>query len=351
MKKIWLKHYPPGVRAEIDPDSFASLLALFECSVQRFGPRPAFTDRGTTLTFSELDGLAGDFAAYLQKAWGIKKQDCVAIMLPNLLQFPIALLGAMRTGARITNVNPFYTATELKHQLIDAEAKAIVIHSDCTRALEQIRDDTRIEVVIIASSTDLSSAACNGSAQHPAKGVVLETALAEGRRLALDPVEIYKDDIALLQYTGGTTGISKAAVLSHRNLIANILQFSAALGPIIDEGKEIVITALPLYHIFALTGNCLAFFYLGAHNVLIADPRDSPALVAELGNWRFSVITGVNTLFNRLVNAQGFGELDFSALKIAIGGGAAIQHTVADKWFELTGCHVLATGCRKPRLY
>ncbi|MGH8580241.1 MAG: AMP-binding protein [Gammaproteobacteria bacterium] len=339
MEKIWLKHYPADVPHEIDPDDHASVAALFERSVRNFGRRPALSNGDTTLCFSELDVLARDFGAYLQRARGIKKQDCLAIMLPNLAQFPIALLGALRIGARVTNINPLYTQDELEHQLNDAGAKAIVIHGDSLPGLQQIRHHTPIETVIVARSGDLLSA----RAGEPGEGMgdQFAAALAIGKQLDLDRVPIDGKDIAFLQYTGGTTGISKGATLTHRNLIANVLQFSSALGPMIEEGKEIVVTALPLYHIFALTINCLAFLYLGAQNVLITDPRDMSAFVRELRKWRFSVITGVNTLFNRLLNAEGFSDLDFSALKFAIGGGAAIQHAVADKWFDLTGCPLL----------
>ncbi|MGH8612862.1 MAG: AMP-binding protein [Gammaproteobacteria bacterium] len=339
MEKIWLKHYPAGVPHEIDPDAHASVVALFEQSVRNFGARPAFSNGDTTLCFSELDVLARDFGAYLQKARDIKKQDCIAIMLPNLVQFPIAVLGALRSGARVTNINPLSTQDELEHQLNDAGARAIVIHGDSLPRLRQIRHHTPVETVIIARSRDLPAA------RERAHGEGIEdqfaAALASGKQLELEQVQIDGEDIAFLQYTGGTTGISKGVTLTHRNLIANILQFSSALGPIIEKGKEIVVTALPLYHIFALTINCLAFLYLGAKNVLITDPRDVSSFVRDLRKWRFSVITGVNTLFNRLLNAEGFGDLDFSALKIAIGGGAAIQHAVADKWFALTGCPLL----------
>ncbi len=255
MEKIWLKHYPAGVPHEIDPDAYASLIALFEQSVRNFGARPAFSNGDTTLSFSELDVLARDFGAYLQRARGIKKQDCVAIMLPNLAQFPIALLGALRTGARVTNINPLYTQDELEHQLNDAGAKAIVIHGDSLPRLQQLRHHTPIETIIIARSGDLPST----QAGEPGEGIrdQFAAALAIGKQLGLEQVPIAGEDIAFLQYTGGTTGISKGAMLTHRNLI--ILQFSSALGPIIETGKEIVVTALPLYHIFALTINCLAF--------------------------------------------------------------------------------------------
>lgn len=343
MEKIWYSHYPAGVPTAIEPNAFPSIVALFEQSVRKFGDRPAFTNSGTTLTFSDLDELSRDFAAYLQQSLGIKSQDCVALMLPNLLQLPIALFGAMRTGARITNVNPLYTSTELEHQLNDAEAKAIVVCFDSMPVLANILYKTPVETVIIVRPDDLIP---NGKIaieanQHLDKTVEFRSALANGKKLDFHPVEIDNEDIIFLQYTGGTTGISKGATLTHRNLIANILQFSAVLGPKLEEGQEVILTALPLYHIFALSINCLAFLYLGGHSILISDPRDLPALVDECARWKFSVILGVNTLFNRLLNSPDFRALNFSALKICIGGGAAIQRPVANDWFETTHCHIL----------
>lgn len=343
MEKIWCRQYPAGVPAAIEPNIYRSVVALFEQSVLRFGPRPAFTNLDKTLTFSILDALSRDFAAYLQQSLSINNQDCVAIMLPNLLQLPIALFGAMRTGARITNVNPFYTPTELEHQLNDAGAKTIVVNFDSMSVLSKILHKTLIETVIVVHPDDLtpSGKTSSGAKQHPQETVEFKAALASGRKLELHPVEIDNEDILFLQYTGGTTGISKGATLTHRNLIANILQFSAVLGPKIEQGQEVILAPLPLYHIFALSLNALAFLYLGGHSILITDPRNLPALVSEFDQWNFSVMLGVNTLFNRLLNSPNFRALDFSALKICIGGGAAIQRSVADRWFETTHCHIL----------
>ncbi len=340
MEKIWYSQYPADVPKTIEPNVYRSVVALFEQSVLKFGARPAFTNSGKTLTFSELDELSSDFAAYLQQSLSIKNHDCVAIMLPNLLQLPIALFGAMRTGARITNVNPLYTPTELEHQLNDAGVKTIVVHCNSMPVLSKILHKTSIETVIIVRSDDLT-ASDKISSDANDETVEFRSALASGKKLEFHPVEVNNEDILFLQYTGGTTGVSKGATLTHRNLIANILQFSAVLGPRLDEGQEVILTALPLYHIFALSVNCLAFLHLGGHNILITDPRNLPALVTEFDQWNFSVMLGVNTLFNRLLNSPDFRALDFSALKICIGGGAAIQRSVADSWFKTTHCYIL----------
>jgi long-chain acyl-CoA synthetase len=343
MEKIWCSQYPAGVPQTIEPHAYRSVVDLFDRSVRKFGSCNAFTNSNTTLTFSELEALSRSFAAYLQQVQGIKKQDCIAVMLPNLLQFPIAFFGAIRTGARITNVNPLYTPVELEHQLSDAGAKVIVVCSDAMPVLAKILAKTTIEAVIIVRSDDRTSAektAGEGN-EHPQEAVEFSSALVIGEQLDCRPVALDHDDILFLQYTGGTTGFSKGATLTHCNIIANILQFSAVLGPKLNSGREIVMTALPLYHIFALTVNCLAFIHHGGHNVLIANPRNMPALITEFGKWKFTVMTGVNTLFNLLLDSARFRALDFSALKITIGGGAAIQRGVAERWFETTCCHIL----------
>ena len=343
MKKIWIEHYPAGVPQTIDLHAFRSVVGLFERSVQKFGACAAFSSAHTTLTFSGLDVLSRAFAAYLQQVRGITRQDCIAIMLPNLLQFPIALFGAMRTGARITNVNPLYTQGELEHQLSDAGVKAIVVDFDAMPVLAKVLGKTAIDTVIIVRPDDLAKIGktTEEADEHRQETVGFSAALAIGKRFELHPVPIEHEDILFLQYTGGTTGISKGATLTHRNIVANILQFSAVLGPKLKAGREIIVTALPLYHIFALTVNCLAFIHHGGHNILIADPRSMPALIAELGQWKFTAMTGVNTLFNLLLDSARFRALDFSALKITIGGGAAIQRSVAERWFETTRCPIL----------
>ncbi|MEN8261177.1 MAG: AMP-binding protein, partial [Pseudomonadota bacterium] len=343
MDRIWLKQYPSDVPTDIDPDLCPSVTALFEQSVRKYADRPAFTGTGETLSFSKLDRFSRDFAAYLQNNLGIEKGDCVAIMLPNRLEFPVALFGAMRTGARITNINPLYTPSEMAHQLKDSGARVIVIDVHAMSVLEKIVEKSAIQTVIVVGADDPAAhaEAAKENKQHSTRALAFDAALAIGRDSPLSPIEVENSEILFLQYTGGTTGISKGAALTHRNVIANILQCSAALGPIIDDGREIVITALPLYHIFALTINCLAFVHHGGHNILITNPRDMRGFVAELGKWKFSVITGVNTLFGSLLSEPDFRGLDFSALKICIGGGAAIQQAVADRWVEVTGCHVL----------
>ena len=339
MEKIWLKHYPEGVPAEIDADAFPSILSIFQQSVARFDRKPAFTNKGKTLTFADIDRLSRNFAAFLQQSKGVGKGSCVAIMLPNLLQYPVVLFGIFRTGAKIVNINPLYTERELEHQLKDSGADAIVIFSEAVSVLTAIIDKTDVETVVVTETYDLVSddGAIGGINPH---FVAFISALAEGRDLDLDAVEIVGGDVACLQYTGGTTGLAKGASLTHRNLVANLMQFSAVVAPKLKPAQETVITALPLYHIFGLTVNCLGFVHLGGHNILITNPRDLTGFVGELAKHRFSVLNGVNTLFNSLLNTEGFSALDFSALKLCIGGGTAVQRAVAEKWVKVTGCHI-----------
>lgn len=342
MDKIWLNQYADGVPADIHPDSSGSVVTLFEQAVRKFSNLPAFSNLGTTLTFSRLDTLSTAFAAYLQKHLGINKGDCIAIMLPNVLQFPIALFGAIRAGAMVTNINPLYTARELEQQLNDSSAKSIVIISDATHVLAEVLVNTKIESVIVTWLDDMGTTNQPYSQTMDALEDCIEfnSVLATGARLAFDPVDVHGDDILFLQYTGGTTGISKGAMLTHRNLVANLLQFLAMGGPKFESGNEIVITVLPLYHIFALTINCLAFVCMGCLNVLITHSRDLPGLVAELANWKFTCMTGVNTLFSALLNTEGFTDLDFSGVKVCMGGGAALHGSVMDRWIQVTGCRL-----------
>lgn len=344
MEKVWLKRYPKGVPAEIDPDRLGSLVALLEEACRKFADRPAFTSFGTTVTFAEFDSAARDFAAYLQKDLGLAKSDRVAVMLPNLLQYPVAIFGILRAGLVVTNVNPLYTPRELANQLNDAAVETIVIFSASTPALAEIVDDTSIKTAIVTKLDELLERpipSADADARLAAKTVSFKHALARGRELSFDPVEVRGEDLAFLQYTGGTTGVSKGAMLTHRNIVANVEQVLACLSPIVEEGKEIVVTALPLYHIFALTVTCFCYIRLGGLNVLIANPRDIPALVAELSKWKFTSTAMVNTLFNGLASAPEFAKLDHSALKLCIGGGAAVQRAVAEKWKSVTGCHIL----------
>jgi len=350
VEKIWLKHYPPGVPAEINPAEYSSLKDIFERSCQRFADLPAYTNMDRTLTFRELDELSGRFAAWLQHVARLERGDRVAIMMPNVLQYPVALFGALRAGMTVVNTNPLYTPRELEHQLTDSGAKAIVIVENFAHVLAQVIERTSLRKVVVTGIGDLlgfpKSAIVNFVLRHVRKQVPswqIEDAvsfgkvLGEGKFQNLTPVEVGLDDIAFLQYTGGTTGVAKGAMLTHRNMVANVLQAAAWLGTRTQTGSDVVITALPLYHIFSLTANCLVFMKIGGRNVLITNPRDFPAFVSELRKYPFTYFSAVNTLFNALLNTPGFADLDFSTLKISLGGGMAVQKAVAEQWKRVTG--------------
>ncbi len=350
MEKIWLKSYPPGVPAEIDVNEFRSLGELFDRSVKRFVDKTAYVCMGKAITYAELDAASARFGAFLQRDLGLPKGTRVALMMPNVLQYPIAMFGALRAGYTIVNVNPLYTARELEHQLKDSGAEAIVILENFAHTLEQVRAQVPIRHVIVTSLGELlgfpKGAIVNFVVRRVRKLVPPWTldghlsfgdALARGAAHALQPVEVGHEDAAFLQYTGGTTGVAKGAVLTHRNIVANLQQAHAWISPVVTEGREIIITALPLYHIFSLTANCLTFIKIGATNVLIPNPRDIPGFIKELAKHRFTVITGVNTLFNALLNNPEFAKLDFSSLRVALGGGMAVQQAVAEKWKQITG--------------
>lgn len=340
--KPWIKLYEPGVPHEIDADAYPSTWAMAREAIAKYGDAPAFSNFGADLSFNDIDRLSQSLAAYMQSELGLKKGDRVAIMSPNIMAFPVTMFANMRAGLVQVNVNPLYTPRELEHQLNDADTDTIVIFSGSTPVLAEIIGNTRIKNVIVANLGDCG----NGALPSPPvderlSGVVmLSDALAAGETLSFNPVEISGGDLLYLQYTGGTTGLSKGAALTHRNLVANILQFTIPLGDRIREREEVVITALPLYHIFALMVNCLSYFTKGGQNVLITNPRDMPGFVQELSNWKFSVITGVNTLFNGLLHTPGFAELDFSSLHLVGGGGTAIQAAISHKWREVTGLHI-----------
>ncbi len=352
LDRNWLNHYPPGVPADIDPDAYASLRDIFEEACAAHGHAPAFTNMGANLSFAQLDTLSRAFAAWLQHKSGLEPGDRVALMMPNILQYPIALFGVLRAGMVVVNTNPLYTARELEHQLVDSGAKAIVIVENFAHVLQQVLPHTALKRVLITRVGDLLGIPrgfiVNFVLRHVRKQIpawkmpgasTFKSALGGGLGLKLDAVPLGPEDIAFLQYTGGTTGISKAAVLTHRNMVANVMQSSAWINPSLQAGEaRIVITALPLYHIFALTSNCLAFLSLGARNVLITNPRDFKAFVAELKKYRFNFISGVNTLFNALLHTPGFETLDFSGLKVTFAGGMALQAVVAARWKEVTGC-------------
>jgi len=355
VEKIWLeKSYPSDVPFEIDADKYPSLVAMFHKYSSQYADKTAFINMGASITYYELSLQAQAFAAYLQTDLGLKKGDKFAIMVPNSLQYPIALFGALLAGLTVVNVNPLYTARELEHQLKDSGAKAMLIIENFAQTLEKVVDKTPIEHVIMTSLGDrlglVKGAVVNCVVKYIKKmvpafnlpdAVRFNAVLARGMDLTLTPVELCGDDLAFLQYTGGTTGLSKGAMLTHRNMVANLLQAKAAIMPLLEEGNELIVTALPLYHIFALTANCLTFFTLGGTNLLITNPRDMPNFVKELNKYPFTAITGVNTLFNGLLNTPGFKDLDFSTLKMSLGGGMAVQRPVAERWQEMTGTRLL----------
>lgn len=355
MEKIWLKNYDPRVPVEIDPDRYSSIVDIFEQSVATFSSNISYINMGKSITFDELDTMSRNFAAYLQHS-GLEKGDAVAIMMPNLIQYPVALFGILRAGMVVVNVNPLYTARELHHQLKDSNAKAIVIVENFAKTLADVIADTGVKTVLLTGIGDMLSplkkVLTNFVVKYVKKLVPeyslpgtqrFTSALARGARLSYSRPNVEGADLAFLQYTGGTTGVSKGAMLSHRNIVANLEQTSNILETIIEPGKELVVTALPLYHIFALQGNCLTFVKFGCPNLLITNPRDMPGFVAELANYPFTVITGVNTLFNGLLNTPGFKDLDFTKLKFALGGGMAVQRSVAERWQQVTG-HILLEG-------
>jgi long-chain acyl-CoA synthetase len=350
MEKLWLKNYPEGVPAEIDAKAFSSIVDLMEKSCARFLGRPAYHNMGRTISFGELDRLSRDFAAYLQKIVGLKKGDRIAIQMPNLLQYPVAVFGALRAGLVVVNTNPLYTTREMEHQFKDSGAKAIVILANFGHSLQEILPKTPIKTVIVTEIGDMlpfpKSLLINTVVRYVKKmvpafnipqAIRFNDALAKGASQKLDSAKTTLEDVAFLQYTGGTTGVSKGATLTHGNVVANLQQISAWMAPRISEGNDIVITALPLYHIFSLTANCLTFLKFGGLNVLITNPRDMPAFIKELGKWKFTIMTGVNTLFNGLLNNPEFHKLDFSSLRLVVGGAMAVQQTVADKWKKVTG--------------
>ena len=349
--KPWLKSYPAGVHPEVDLSQFASVVSVLEQACDRFRHRPAFHNMGRTLSYDDVDRLSRQFACFLLHELKLKKGDRVALMLPNVLQYPIAIFGVLRAGLTVVNTNPMYTARELKHQLEDSGAVAIVVLDNFAHTVQEVLRETQVRHVVTTGLGDLlpfpRSLLVNFAVRYVKKLVPdfdipgalrFNDALARGAPHKLPRVDVGFDDIAFLQYTGGTTGVAKGAMLTHKNLVANMQQSSSWLGTNIREGEELIITALPLYHIFALTANCLVFMKFGGKNVLITNPRDMPGFVAELGRHHFTAITGVNTLFNGLLNTKGFAELDFSQLRLSLGGGMAVQRAVAERWKKVTRC-------------
>jgi long-chain acyl-CoA synthetase len=353
MNKIWLKQYPEGIPAEVDVDAYASLKEIFEQSCKRFGELPAYSNMGASITYGALDRQSREFGAYLQKVIGLKKGDRVAIMLPNLLQYPVALFGTLRAGMTVVNVNPMYTARELEHQLNDSGATVIVVLENFAHTLQQVLAKTPIKTVITTQVGDLfpqpKALLTNLVVKHVKKmvppwhipnAIEFRDVLRQGRAHTLDDVPLNHDDVAFLQYTGGTTGVAKGAILTHRNLVANVQQVAAWIARDLLDGKETAILPLPLYHVYALTSN-LVFMKIGAHVVLITNPRDLPTFIEALRKHRFTAMVGVNTLYNALLNAPGFASVTTRDLKMANAGGMAVQRVVAEKWKQVTGVPIM----------
>jgi long-chain acyl-CoA synthetase len=362
-ERPWLTKYPNGVPVNINADAYPSLVDMFNDIFQKFRSKPAFACMGKELSFEQIDRYSKQFGAYLQSR-GLEPGDKIALMMPNLLQYPIALFGALRAGLVIVNTNPLYTPREMRHQFTDAGVKAILIAENFAANLEKVLPDTQIKAIILTSIGEMlgfpkkqivNLVVRNVKRMVPAyklpNTVTFSKALREGAQFKLNTPQGQPDDVILLQYTGGTTGLSKGAMLTNRNLIANMEQMRAWMGATLKEGEEIALCPLPLYHIFALTVNCFALMGFGGMNVLITNARDLPSVIKAMKTYKVSVVTGVNTLFNALANHPDFPSLDFSSLKITVGGGMAVQRPVAEKWQRLTGCF-LAEGygmtCRRP---
>ncbi len=350
---FWKDKYPVGVASEIDPDEYQNIQAVLKQSCERFADKPAFSNLGKTLTYGELYKLSGDFAAYLQQNTDLQPGDRIAVQLPNLIQYPIVVFGAMRAGLIVVNTNPLYTAREMEHQFNDAGAKALVCLANMAHLAEEVLPKTGIKHVVITEVADmlppLKRMLVNAVVKHvkkmvPAyslpKAVKLNDALALGRGKAVRDVSPSSDEVAVLQYTGGTTGVAKGAMLTHRNIVANMLQCKALMGSNLNDGSEVLIAPLPLYHIYAFTFHCMAMMLSGNHNILISNPRDLPAMIKDLSKYRFSGFVGLNTLFVALCNSEDFRKLDFSALKVTLSGGMALQLATAERWKQVTGCPI-----------
>ncbi|MEN4824895.1 long-chain-fatty-acid--CoA ligase FadD2 [Pseudomonas sp. P39-UII1] len=358
---FWNDKRPAGVPSTIDIHAYTSVVEVFERSCKRFADRPAFSNLGKTLTYAELDRLSAAFAAWLQQHTGLVPGDRIAVQMPNVLQYPIAVFGALRAGLIVVNTNPLYTEREMRHQFKDSGARALVYLNMFGKRVQEVLPDTGIEYLIEAKMGDLLPTAKGWlintvvdkvkkmvPAYHLPQAIAFKQVLRDGRALSHKPVALSLDDIAVLQYTGGTTGLAKGAMLTHGNLVANMLQVLACFsqhGPdgqkLIKEGQEVMIAPLPLYHIYAFTANCMCMMVTGNHNVLITNPRDIPAFIKELGKWRFSALLGLNTLFVALMDHPGFRQLDFSALKVTNSGGTALVKATAERWESLTGCRIV----------
>ena len=351
LERPWLASYPAGIPDTVNVDEYASIVAVLQSSLEKYRDRTAFSNMGRSITYAEVDRYSKQFAAYLLGELKLKKGDRVAIMMPNCLQYPIAIFGVLRAGLTVVNVNPMYTPRELKHQLVDSGASVIVVLDNFGRTVQDVLAETPVKQVVATGLGDMlpfpKGSIVNFVLRHVKKmipdydipsAIRFKNALTLGQMHELPEVRISSDDIAFLQYTGGTTGVAKGAMLTHRNLVANMQQAAAWVGGMTREGSELIITALPLYHIFALTANCLVFMKIGARNHLITNPRDMPGFVKELASIPFTAITGVNTLFNGLLNTPGFDKVDFSHLRLTLGGGMAVQRAVAERWKQVTKC-------------
>ena len=349
MERIWLEHYPRGVPAAIDVNEYASVREVFEESCRAFATRPAFSCMGRTITFADLDALSATFGAWLQGI-GCTRGTRVALMMPNILQYPIALFGTLRAGCTVVNVNPLYTPRELEHQLSDSGAEVIVVVENFAHTLQQVVARTKVRQVVVTSIGELLAVkgrmvdlvlrrVKRAVPKWSLPGAIrFSDAMKQGRKLSLSRIPLGHDDLAFLQYTGGTTGVAKGAMLTHGNIVANMLQARAWVRPILDpDRREVILTPLPLYHIFSLTANCLVFMSVGGENVLIPNPRDIPRFVKEMRRYRFTAMTGVNTLFNALLNNPNFRRVNFRSLRLCLGGGMAVQEAVARRWKEVTG--------------
>lgn len=342
MTKPWLKHYGDDIPHEVDLSAYRNVVDMLHEAAETYGDMSAYASFGGTLSYREVSERARDFAAYLQSRLGVRKGDRVAVMLPNMMAFPVAMQGILRAGGVQVNVNPLYTSRELEHQLKDADAETIVVFAGSTPTLAEVIGNTSVKHVIVAQLDDFIDVGVPAAplAEGLGETVALTGAVADGAGFDFDPPDIDGDDLIFLQYTGGTTGLSKGAMLTHSNLVANVLQFAAFAGPHIDRGNEVVVTAIPMYHIFALMVNTLSYYHFGSTAVLITNPTDMPAFVAEWSRWPVTVFAGVNTLYNGLLHTPGFAELDFSSLRLAVGGGAPVQKAVSDKWKSVTGKHI-----------
>ena len=350
---FWKDKYPVGVAAEINPDQYPNILAVLKESCQRFADKPAFSNLGKTLTYGEIYQLSGDFAAYLQQHTDLKPGDRIAVQLPNVLQYPVVVFGAMRAGLVVVNTNPLYTAREMEHQFNDSGAKALICLANMAHLAEQVVPKTGVKTVLVTEVGDMlptfKRLLVNFVIKHVKKmvpaynlphAIKLNDALAKGRGQSFNEAKPSNGDIAVLQYTGGTTGVAKGAMLTHRNLVANMLQVKELMGANLDEGCEVLIAPLPLYHIYAFTFHCMAMMLIGGHNVLLTNPRDLPSVVKDLAKYRFTGFVGLNTLFVALCNNEDFRKLDFSSLKATFSGGMALQLATAERWKEVTGCAI-----------